>query len=333
MDPHQCLPFYHPTMVVYVDDDGELLHLLPPTVGVLPYRCYTGPAQLLAALERKDLLTEVDLHCWERVTGQIGDPDTNSALILDKWMIYLRLFNPRRFDLVSVLVIDYDMPGMSGLTLCRRLAHLPCKKLLLTGLGDLEMAVQALNDDLIDMYLPKSQPDLEVQLARAVRRLQRRYFADSARMVGDVLRQDDQSIWGNEVLCRLFQQHCTDRGIAEYYSVSDPRGFLLVTPGGEANLWLVFSDAEIEAHCFGARVLGAPAGVLAQLEGRQAIVFVGDFEGLAVLDTRRWWSACLPLTPVPGAGGLFFCTTQDAAPFRVTPASVRSYAHYLEYLI
>ena len=332
MAPYHCLPFYHPTMVVYVDDDGELLHLLPPAVGVLPYRCYADPAELLAALERRELLTELDLNCWERVTGQIGDPETNSALILDKWMIYLRLFNPRRFDLVSVVVIDYDLPGMSGLTLCRRLAHLPCKKILLTGLGDLELAVQAFNDDLIDMYLPKSRPDLAVQVGRAVRRLQSKYFADSARMVGDFLFQDDRPIWGNEVLGRLFQQHCTDRGVAEYYAVSDPRGFLLVNPGGEAKLWLVFSDAEIEAHAFGARALGAPAGVLAQLEGRQAIVFIGDFEGLSVLDTRRWWTACLPLTPVPGKDGLYFCITPDAAPFRVTPQSIRSYTDYLGYL-
>lgn len=329
MDAHQCLPFYHPTTVVYVDDDGELLHLLPPAVGALPYRCFTSPGQLLSALGRRELLPEVDLNCWERITGQIGDPDTHGALILDKWMIYLRLFNPRRFDLMSVLVVDYRMPGMSGLTLCQRLAQLPCKKLMLTGQGDTEMAVQALNDDLIDMYLTKSQPDLDLHVARAIERLQRRYFADSARMVGDFLRQDDKALWGNAVLGRLLRQHCADRGIAEYYAISDPRGFLLVTAEGEANLWLVFSDAEIEAHCFGARALGAPAGVLAQLEGRQAIVFIGDFEGQTVLDARRWWNACLPLTPVPGSDDLYYCTTGDAAPFRISRDSVRCYADFL----
>jgi CheY-like chemotaxis protein len=326
-----CLPFYHPSTVAYVDDEGELLQLLPPTVGVLPYRTYTDPLDLLAAIDIGALTTDVDLHCWNRYTGEIGDPDTENVLGLDTWMIFMRMFNPRRFSLLSVVVVDYRMPGMSGLTLCRRLAHLPCKKLLLTRHGDLPTAIQAFNDGVIDMFMEKAQLELPLQLARAIERLQRRFFADVSRMVLDFLRHGDCALWGDATLCRLFRQHCDDRGVVEHYAISDPRGFLMVDADGGGSLWLVFDDAEVEAHCESARRLGAPSEVLAQMEARQSIVFIGDALGKTVLAPETWQRARVPLTPVPGRDRLYYAIARDSAHFELRPDSLVTFSAYLEH--
>jgi CheY-like chemotaxis protein len=324
MDAQEFLPLYHPTTVVYVDDDRELLSLLPARTGVLPYKCFHDPLELVRRLGSGELPTALDLKCWNRYTGDVGDPDTEDVLGLDKWMIGMRVFNRHRFELVSVLVVDYDMPGMSGLTLCRRLADLPCKRLLLTGRGGAALAVQALNDGLIDMYLPKDQPDLDQQVSRAVRRLQRRYFAETSRLVADFLVKTNPAVWADEVIRVLFRQHCADRGVVEWYAVSDPLGYLMLDGQGNGNLWLVFGDDEIEAQCLAARQLGAPPGVIAQMEGRQAIVYVGDAEGNTVMNPHQWWSACLALTPIPGPTERFLAITRDAAPYRIGTDTVLS---------
>lgn len=330
MDGDDCLPFYHPTTIAYVDDDGELLQILPPSVGALPYRTYTDPMYLLSAIDAGELATDVDLHCWNRYTGKIGDPDTETVLGLDTWMIFMRLFNPHRFKLLGVVVVDYRMPGMSGLTLCRRLAHLPCKKLLLTGQGDLPTAVQALNDGLIDMYMEKSQPDLTLRLARAVARLQRRFFAEVSRMVLDFLRLEDHALWGNDTLCRLFAQHCGDRGVVEHYAVSDPHGFLMVDAAGGGSLWLVFKEPEIDARCQSARQLGAPPEVLAQMEGRQGVMFIGDELGRTVLAPETWRRACVPLARLPGPSRLYYAVVDDSAPFKLQPQNLVTFSAYLD---
>jgi CheY-like chemotaxis protein len=330
MDNDDCLPFYHPTTVAYVDDEGELLQLLPPSVGALPYRTYTDPLELLADIDAGALSTQVDLHCWNRYTGEIGDPDTENVLGLDTWMIFMRMFNPRRFGLLSVVVVDYRMPDMSGLTLCQRLAHLPCKKLLLTGHGDLPTAIQAFNDGVIDMYMEKAQLELPLELARAIDRLQRRFFAEVSRMVQDFLRHGDCGLWSDVTLCRLFRQHCEDRGVVEHYAISDPRGFLMVDAAGGSSLWLVFEDTEVEARCQSARQLNVPTDVLARMEARQGVVFVGDELGNTVLDPDTWRRACVPLTPVPGRDRLFYTVVEDAAHFQLHPDSLLTFSDYLD---
>lgn len=330
METDDCLPFYHPTTVAYVDDDGELLQLLPPSVGALPYRTFTDPLDLLSAIDTGVLSTSVNLHCWNRYTGEVGDPDTENVLGLDTWMIFMRMFNPHRFRLLSVVVVDYRMPDMSGLTLCQRLAHLPCKKLLLTGQGDLPTAIQALNDGIIDMYMEKAQLKLPLELARAIDRLQRRFFADVSRMVRDFLHHGDCGIWTDSTLCRLFRQHCHDRGVVEHYAITDPRGFLMVDAAGSGSLWLVFDDTEVEARCESARRLNVPTDVLARMEARQGVVYVGDELGSTVLAPETWRRACVPLEPVPRRDRLFYAVVEDATEFQLHPDSLLTFSDYLD---
>lgn len=56
-----------------------------------------------------------------------------------------------------VVVCDQDMPGMDGLTLLARLreSHPEAIRLLLTGGGDLEVAVEAINENLVFRFLTK----------------------------------------------------------------------------------------------------------------------------------------------------------------------------------
>ena len=192
------------------------------------------------------------------------------------------------------------------------------------------MAVQAFNDGLIDMFLSKEEPNLPSQVALAIRRLQVRYFADTSRMMREFLLRDDRALWGDEILAHLLQRHCADRGIVEYYAINDPQGFLLVDAEGAGYLWLVFTEAQIEAQCLTARELGAPAVVVAQMESRRAVVHIGDPEGLTVLTAGQWLDACLPLWPVPSHPERYYGITRTADPIRLSPRAMLSYARYLE---
>lgn len=117
MDRAGLLPYFHPTTVVYVDDDRQFLSLLPPRAGIAPYRCFHDPQAFLDELASGGLVTCLRQHCFNRYTGQVGDPEHEGVLGLDKWMLFMRLFNPRRFDVMSVAVIDYEMSPVDGLSL------------------------------------------------------------------------------------------------------------------------------------------------------------------------------------------------------------------------
>lgn len=329
MENSRFLPYYHPTTVAYVDDDRSFLSIFPVRVGVAPYLCFDNPHELLTAFSAGRLSASMDLRCWINYTGEVGDPYTEEVLGLDKWMIYLRLFNPRRFEAVSVVVIDYQMPEMSGLDLCRELAPLPCKKILLTSREDRTLAVHAFNEGLIDTFLVKSQMNLENELAGAIRRLQVMYFREVTAMIAGFLLQDDPQLWGDVSFLRLFNQLCADRGVEEYYAVSDPTGLLLVYRDGNADLLLMYTDEEIDAHCYTAGRLGAPTGVVVQMQSRRALPYIGDDVGNTVLTEEQWWHACIPLLPMPGQQGRYYALASGPAPFAVSSDSILSFERYL----
>ncbi|MGE5153110.1 MAG: response regulator, partial [Bdellovibrio bacteriovorus] len=167
MKPDKCLPFYHPTRVVFVDDDLAFLNLLPLRLGgLVPYLRFDSPRELLSEFAAGRLRGRLDLNCWDVYPGEAGQDLAEQLVGFDKSIIAMRVFNRARFGLVSVLVADYQMPEMTGLDLFRALTHLPCKRVLLTGQADEAVAVQAFNEGLIDLYLPKLHPRLDLELNR-----------------------------------------------------------------------------------------------------------------------------------------------------------------------
>ena len=47
-------------------------------------------------------------------------------------------------DMISTVIVDYDMPSQNGIDFCRQLSDLPIKKVMLTGRADYKLAVDSL---------------------------------------------------------------------------------------------------------------------------------------------------------------------------------------------
>jgi CheY-like chemotaxis protein len=243
----------------------------------------------------------------------------------------MRVFNRSRFGLVSVVVIDYRMPEMSGLDLCRRLAQFPCKRILLTGQADEALAVHAFNEGLINMYLPKLHPRLDTELNLAIARLQFRFLDEATELIAKVLNAADPVVWGDESFARFFYQICGDRGIVEYYAVGQPKGYLLVDRRGKAELLLLFDDAELDAQCAAAMASRAPEGVVAQVRSRRSALYFPSDDAACVLSPAQWWESCVALQPFPSRDDRFYALVDDPKPFMVTPDTVLALDRYLDY--
>ena len=99
--------------------------------------------------------------------------------------------DPARFSRVSVAIIDFAMPSMTGVELCRKIKHLPVKKVLLTGKTGDATAVAAFNEGLIDLFLVKHDPDLPDKLRRIIRELQYAYFKDLTAPLEPIAKLED----------------------------------------------------------------------------------------------------------------------------------------------
>ncbi len=327
-----CLPFFHPTRVVFVDDDPNFLKYFPPGLNAnFPISCYASPGALLTDIARGRLETQLQVECWSSYTGRFADPQFEQMLSLDKTMLLMRVFGRHRFNPVSVMVVDYDMPEMDGLELCRRLAHLPCRKILLTGQASEAHAVAAFNEDLIDFFLPKGARNCVSLLRERIARYQRAFIADASRLVRQALRAEILMDWEDPGFCDLFAHLCEDLDIIEYYVIADPLdGFMLVDEHGRGRLLLTFSAAALAAQATMARIAGAPPTVVERLERRQAATFFAQEQGEAVLDAAAWCLACVPVQPFPTRPDRYYALLEAPAPFDVSPNTVLGLRAYLQ---
>jgi len=330
--PDKCLPFYHPTRVVFVDDDPAFLNLLPLRLGdLVPFLRFDSPRELLSEFAAGRLHGRLDLNWWDLYPGEGGEDLAEQLVGFDKSMIALRVFNRARFGLVTVLVADYQMPEMTGLDLFRALAHLPCKRILLTGQADEALAVQAFNEGLIDLYLPKLHPRLDLELNQAIQRFQFAYLEQATHLITQVLQAVDPVVWGDPAFAHFFYQVCEERGVVEYYAVSEPKGYWLLKADGRAEVMLLFAAWELDAQATAAAASRAPDGVVRRLRRRRSALYFAQDDGDQVLSEPQWWEACIPVHPFPGRGDRFYALIRNPELLLLASDRVMGLRHYLDY--
>ncbi len=334
MKPNKPLPFFHPTRVAFVDDDRAFLNLLPLRINPnLPFLRFDSARELLSELASGYLQASLDLDWWDAYVSDRDDEANDQLVAFDKSMIFLRVFNRARFGLISVVVIDFQMPEMSGIDLCRKLAHLPCKKILLTGQADAALAVNAFNEGLIDLFLPKLHPDLDGELNRAIERFQYAFLEQATGVIAAVLKAMDPGVWDSPSFSSFLHRICSDRGIVEYYAIEEPKGYLLVDADGRAGLLLLFDDRQLEAQAASAAASRAPEGVVVRVQSRRGALYFPYDDSSRVLSADQWWAGCVPLHPLPGCDDRYYALLDKPQPFLVDPETVLGLARYLDYVV
>lgn len=141
-----------PKRVMYVDDKGAFLEALRR---VMPrthaQQFLTSPSAAIDRIGRE----AADWKDLERVLSTGDDESVDDALLPMK-LVTRHFGSASRFNLTSVLIVDYSMPGLTGLDLIRQLNAWPGRKLLLTGEADASVAISAFNEGLIQKFIPKS---------------------------------------------------------------------------------------------------------------------------------------------------------------------------------
>jgi CheY-like chemotaxis protein len=134
-------------------------------------------------------------------------------------------------DEISVAIIDYDMPRMNGMELCKALKKLPMKKIMLTGEADHKLAVEAFNGGLIDRFILKNSANVIEIIEQAVFELQVAYFYELSKAIAENPQEDVES----QIICLTdltFAKHffalVKKYDICEFYLLNHFGDFLLI---------------------------------------------------------------------------------------------------------
>ena len=122
---------FFPTQTLLVDDNQSFLDALSLRLKA-QHPCATSidPTHALKKLQPLSDLMQM-------ILPQTDTPDTFSV------MQSLSAIEGKE-KYTSVVIVDYSMPGMNGLALLEQMAHIPVKKIMLTGQADLEGVTNAI---------------------------------------------------------------------------------------------------------------------------------------------------------------------------------------------
>ncbi len=220
---------YYTTTVMLLDDDEKYLNILQDSVPS-PHKIFTKVADALA------FLAEAPLTAFH---SNAADSDTHLA------SLKAQLERPERSEEISVLIVDYQMPGMNGLDFCKKVRSPHFKIIMLTGEATLALAVNAFNEGTIDRFIQKSTPHLHRELEHTIAEMQFKHFQDaSAFWINSLSKQGTPLPWflQNDVFCDFFTQIMQRHQISEY-AVLNAEGDFMIRHADGRQAYLTVRDA------------------------------------------------------------------------------------------
>ena len=221
------LPFFHPTTTVLIDDDTDTLTNLVNVLNLKkkPHLTFVDPRQGLAHIQADTYYKNLskNMMC-------LNEYETEDMFVFRPEVLINEMSNPERYYQVSVLIIDYEMPGINGLEVCQEINHPYIKKIMLTGVANEKVGLEAFNQGLIYQYVRKQDPDFIEQLQSTIRKAQEVYFLDINNSSLSFLQNQELSAtpFFEAGFKNYFEDLIKKHDIEEYYLVEIMGSFLMI---------------------------------------------------------------------------------------------------------
>ncbi len=195
---------------------------------------------------------------------------------LDIGKIHQTIYDPKRFDAISVALVDYAMPSMNGIKFCQRLSHSPIKKALVTGQADQNVAIDAFNKGIIDKFIVKDSPNFYALINETVKELQEGYFNALSLPVLTSLPKETQDTLKDPVFIGYFNENLSIHGIVEYYLLDESGSFFCLDAEGKPSILLVKQADELTTYAQIAQDNEAPDNIVSSLRNKTHIPLFYD---------------------------------------------------------
>lgn len=301
------LPFYHPTSILVLDDDPLFLESLDFQFSdELSCQTFTRPDAALEHLRSQEGqhpdFARYFRDCSEMHLGAEGRHG-DRMLRLQLSELRSMIDDEARHQRISLAVVDYDMPKMSGVEFCRAIRDLPIKTVLLTGKAGLETAISAFNEGVIDCFLQKQDANVSVSLRKEIRRLQEAYFSDISDPIRCALALQKPCFIADPSFEKLFKEMCTAHNVVEHYVCASPPGVMMRDEEGNEFFLLVSDIDAARIRCEAAESQKAPADMVQLLRSGKAQSWFPTSEGFYHPDFEAEWARYIwPAQLLPGSG-------------------------------
>lgn len=287
--PKAIQPFYWPTTAAFVDDSAAFLSNLSLQLDPeLAFRLFSSPTEALKFLNGRAAQDRPASPIFSPYLDRTEENDAHQVIAMRVDAIRSLAHRPERFDSVSVVVVDYDMPELNGIEFCRRLANPALKKIVLTGKADEHVAVKSFNEGLIDRFIRKHEVDAVETLNQAIHDMQAAYFDKACATVLDALAVSEYAFLKDSALAAHVQGIFESLGIVERYLSYQPHGLLMFDAQGTAYLLIIHTDESLRGVHEIAVEQGAPASFHAELDSHNSVPYFWRTEGYYPTQCEQW---------------------------------------------
>jgi CheY-like chemotaxis protein len=256
-------PVSYPASVVFVDDSDSYLDALRrffPDISTNLF--FTRPQTALAFIRNNARENSLAF-----APSSAGLTETGLERFVESSAERDVLARDSRFAEVAAVVVDYDMPGLSGVEFLSSISNLRCAKVLLTGVADETVAVKAFNAGIVDLYLRKTDADSANRLVHFLKDARNRHCSEA----GWLGLGDNGMTYCDPRTRKAIDTVVAAEGIVEYYWRPEQNSILMFDRAGNPSVFLAWaendwiSQAEIVADENG------PADLLKQMAVREAM--------------------------------------------------------------
>ncbi len=240
------LSCYFPTTVVVIDDNVNFLDSLQDILSSrnISVKAFTDP---VAGLNFINENAENNTLAFSDLT-MTGDEVTSDwqSILLNVNKVHSQIYDENRFAKISAVIVDYSMPGIDGVELCSRISDPNIQRILLTGVADEKVAIDAFNNGYINRFARKSSPSIANDVIQSVNRAIHQYFSIYTSDLVKCLPTKEMNNLRDPIFANFFYGTCLNRNYIEYYMLDTFGSYLFLREDGQASLLSMMPESEID---------------------------------------------------------------------------------------
>ena len=265
--------FKYPCRVIVFDDNKKFLEMLESVLSTsFPHiEFYSEGKKFLDTVENLKILS----------LPEFKKKKTHSCLKIRD--------NKEKNKQISVIIMDYKLNYETGLDLLSKITDKNIFKILLTGIADEKVAIDAFNQGLINAYLKK--PTNNEELIKQIKFGEDFYFENLSRSFETLFEgfnSEPQNLFGGKDFQRFFNGIIVEKNIEEYYLLDKNGSYLMIDKDKCEHTFLIMSEKSKRAQLDILDAENAPKSLIDEVKNYKKMLYIDEMFYTHNKDYQSW---------------------------------------------